>query len=470
MVGELNGLKPMAGDIGNAYLEAKTKEKVYITAGPEFGEDEGCIMIIEKALYGLRSSGARFHEKLADTLRALGFKPSKADPDVWMKDCVTHYEYVCCYVDDLLAVMKNPQAFYDTLQSDPYNYKLKGVGEPEYHLGGNFGRDKDGTLYWGSKRYVEKLIDNYERLYGAKPVKVSSPMEKGDSPEIDDSPELDKEGIEIYQSLIGGLQWAVTLGRFDILVSVMSLSRFRIAPKEGHLRRVKRVFGYLRKCPDGRIRFRTGIPPNEEVFDVHVYDWMQTVYGNGEEDFSGLPTPRGKAVRTSTFIDANLMHCKVTGRSCSGILHLLNQTPIEWFCKRQNTVETATYGSEFVVARQGTEQIMDLRYTLRALGVPLDGPSWMMGDNQSVVTSSTIPHSQLSKRWCALSYHRVREAISSKVLYFCKVCGKQNPADVMTKYLSYAEFWPLVRPFLFTHGETRVKKEVSFSDEVTVKK
>ena len=102
----------------------------------------------------------------------------------------------------------------------------------------------------------------------------------------------------------------------------------------------------------------------------------------------------------------------------SGILHMVNQTPVMWFSKKQNTVETATYGSEFTVARQATEQIMDLRYTIRMMGIPLDGPAWMFGDNQSVITSSTLPHSRLNKRHNALSYHRVREAIASGVMYF----------------------------------------------------
>ena len=281
-------------------------------------------------------------------------------------------------------------------------------------------------------------------------------METKDSPEIDVSAELDADGVSLYQSLIGGLQWAVTLGRFDILCAVMSLSRFRINPREGHLERIKRVFGYLRKQPDARIRFRTGIPKNEDLFEVPRHDWMYSVYGTAEEEHGNLPPPRGKAVRLTTFVDANLMHCKVTGKSCTGILHMLNQTPIEWFSKRQNTVETATYGSEFVAARQATEQIMDIRYTLRAFGVPLDGPAWMLGDNKSVITSSTIPHSQLGKRHNALSYHHVREAVSSGVLYFCKISGLQNPSDIMTKYLPYAVFWPLVQPFLFWGGETVV--------------
>ena len=84
---ELNGLELMTGDVGNAYLEAKTAERVAFIAGPEFGELEGHVMLIRKALYGLRTSGARFHEKFADTLDALGFKPSYADPDVKVERC-----------------------------------------------------------------------------------------------------------------------------------------------------------------------------------------------------------------------------------------------------------------------------------------------------------------------------------------------------------------------------------------------
>jgi hypothetical protein len=138
----------------------------------------------------------------------------------------------------------------------------------------------------------------------------------------------------------------------------------------------------------------------------------------------------------------------------SGVIHLVNQTPIQWFCKKQNVVETATYGSEFMVARQATEQIMDLRYTLRMMGIPIDGPSWMFGDNQSVITSSNIPHSNLNKRHNALSYHRVREAISAQILYFIHIDGKLNPSDVLTKFLSRAKFWPLIQPMLFWKGET----------------
>ena len=96
--------------------------------------------------------------------------------------------------------------------------------------------------------------------------------------------------------------------------------------------------------------------------------------------------------------DANLNHCLATGKSLTGCLHFVNKTPVDWYSKKQATVETAMYGSEFVAAKTATEQIMDIRQTLRYLGAPITTKSFLFGDNRSVVTSATLPHSTLTKR------------------------------------------------------------------------
>ena len=83
---EHNDMELWATDIGNAYLESFTKEKVYIKAGPEFGSREGHYLVIVKALYGLKSSGLRWHERFADVLRDMNFFPSRAESDIWMRD------------------------------------------------------------------------------------------------------------------------------------------------------------------------------------------------------------------------------------------------------------------------------------------------------------------------------------------------------------------------------------------------
>ena len=101
----------------------------------------------------------------------------------------------------------------------------------------------------------------------------------------------------------------------------------------------------------------------------------------------------------TTFVDANLMADVTTGRSCTGIIHMFNKTPIGWYSKCQNTVETATYGSEFVTSIIAVDQIIDLCYSLQMLVVPMAGTTWwMLGDNHSVVNSSTIPSGKLQKR------------------------------------------------------------------------
>ena len=220
----------------------------------------------------------------------------------------------------------------------------------------------------------------------------------------------------------------------------------------------------MKRFPHAAIRFRTSIPNHEAIFGdqpQHV-SWLQSIYGNGPELIpDNAPTPKGKPVRTTTYVDANLMHDYTTGRSATGILHFFNQTPADWFAKRQGQVETATYGSEFVAARIAVEQIIDHRYTLRMLGVPLDGPSWMFGDNRSVVTSSTIPHSTLSKRWNALSYHRVREAIAHGWLRFYFVASPQNTSDMLSKPLDHATAWPHLETLLFRKGETLTAEDMN---------
>jgi len=117
-------------------------------------------------------------------------------------------------------------------------------------------------------------------------------------------------------------------------------------------------------------------------------------------------------------------------------------------------VETATYGSEFVAARIATGQIIDTHISLKYLGVPVHSKSYIFGDNQSVVTSSTIPHSGLNKRHNALSYHHVCEDIAAEILAFVHVDGKLNVADVLSKHCGFQQAWPPIKPLLFWMGNT----------------
>jgi hypothetical protein len=116
------------------------------------------------------------------------------------------------------------------------------------------------------------------------------------------------------------------------------------------------------------------------------------------------------------YTDANLQHDLLTGREVTGILHLLNKTPGDWYSNRQATVELANFGSEFTASRISVDQILDFRTTLRYLGIPVNTKSYMFRDNQAVVTNRKIPNSSLNNRYNELSYHRVREMVSPNIL------------------------------------------------------
>ena len=244
----------------------------------------------------------------------------------------TCYEYIAVYVADLAIAAKDPQAFCNELKKK-YNLKLKSVGPLEYHLGCTYKKDPDGTLAADPRRYVNKILESYERMFKEKPRKSRPPLEGGDHLELDTSELCDDHQTKQFQTLIGQLQWLISLGRFEIAVHVMSLSRFRAQPRKGHLDRAKRIVGYLLFLPDGAIRFRTGEPDFSSLKDQE-YDWTRSAYfGACEQIPHDIPKPLGKHVQTTHYVDANLHHDLATGKAVTAALHFLNQTPIDAYIK-----------------------------------------------------------------------------------------------------------------------------------------
>jgi hypothetical protein len=134
---------------------------VVFEAGDECGPLAGPLFQTVKALYGLKSSGKRWHDRLYNVLRDLGFTPSMAEEDIWMKDMGDHYKYITAYLDNLLIASKNPKSIIDALESDPVNFKLKGSGPLSFHLGCDYFHEDDGTMCYGPKKYITRMVDAY---------------------------------------------------------------------------------------------------------------------------------------------------------------------------------------------------------------------------------------------------------------------------------------------------------------------
>ena len=447
LLAALNDLDVCAADIGNAYLNAPCKEKIWIVAGPEFGEDAGKPMVITRALYGLKSSGAAWRQMLSASIKKMGFTSSKGDPDLYYKpqmkpDGTKYYEYLLVYVDDILCISHNTKAIMDELAA-LYRLKEGSVGPPERYLGADTKKTQanSGLECWAmsSDSYVKeavKIVEGFIEADGMKWKKPKTPFPKTNyRPELDESPLLEPEMISRYQQLIGILRWSCELGRFDILLEVSLLSSFSAAPRKGHLEAVYHMFAYLRNHNRASISFDPTVPEFNVDFQ-HYQSWEEFYEPDPEIIPEDAPEPRGKGVTMSCFVDASHASNKVTYRSHTGIFIMLNSAPIVWYSKRQNTVESSTFGSEFVALRIATEMVQGLRYKLRMMGVPIDGPTSMYCDNESVTKNASVPESTLSKKHNSICYHKVRESVAAGWIQVGWIRSENNLADLFTKVLN----------------------------------
>ena len=152
-------------------------------------------------------------------------------------------------------------------------------------------------------------------------------------------------------------------------------------PRVGHLEQVLHIFAYLKHHENSNMVF----DPNYVTWEMEAFiqhNWTEFYKDAKEQIPVNAPSPRGHAVQINAFVDADHAGNKVTRWSHTGILLYLNCAPIIWFSKVQSTVETSTFGSEFVAMRICTEMIEALRYKLRMFGIP------MMGQRMFLETSN----------------------------------------------------------------------------------
>ena len=171
------------------------------------------------------------------------------------------------------------------------------------------------------------------------------------------------------------------------------------------------------------------------------YDWKEFYPDANQEPLPPkMPKPLGKPVTITMFCDAAHATCHATRRSTTGIVIFVQGAPITWYSKRQNTIESSVFGSEYVALKIAIEKNEALRYKLRMMGIPIEEASNVFCDNQSVVTNSTIPQSTLQKKHNMVAYHKVRESVALKAVRIAHEKGKMNMADALTKFLPKPAF------------------------------
>ena len=386
-------------------------------------------------------------------MQFLNFQSCKADADVWMRCAVNsdggeYWEYVLLYCDDVLVISEHGEATLRNEIGKYFELKEESIGPPSIYLGGKMSRVtlKNGVEAWSfsSSQYVQAAVKNVEEYLSKEgrklPRRAASPFAANYRPETDTSPELCDTKASYYMALIGVLRWMVELGRVDICVEVSLLSSHMALPREGHLLQLYQVFAYLKSHHNSEMVF----DPSEPVIDRSLFvrqDWSATVYGNNlkEELPANMPESRGQGFVMSAYVDSDHAGDVATRRSRTGFLVFLNSALIFWMSKKQTGIETSSFGSEFTAMKQCSEYVRGLRYKLRMMGIECAEPTYIYGDNQSVLANTTVPHSVLKKKSNSIAYHFVREGCARDEWRTAYVKSMFNPSDLLTKPLPSGE-------------------------------
>ena len=212
-------------------------------------------------------------------------------------------------------------------------------------------------------------------------------------------------------------------------------------PWKCHLDAIYRVFWYLKKADLSRIVFDLSrMDVDERLFNVSSIDEWKGFYMDTKEPIpSNEPRSRDLSVKMTCYVDADHTCNRVTKRSHSKILIYIQNTPIIWYSKRQNTVEASSFGSELIALRIAIEMIESLRYKLRIFGVPIDGLTDIFCNKKSVVIKSTIPTSMLNKSHNSICYHPSREFQATRTTRIGWIDGEYSQSNILTKTSTITE-------------------------------
>ena len=244
----------------------------------------------------------------------------------------------------------------------------------------------------------------------------------------------DDSSTNYYQNLIGVLRWIVELGWIGIAFEVLSLSKLLSYPSPGHIYQALHIYKYLKTHIDNDLSFDPMYHDFANLNQNHQkIDEMKKIYVKAKEEFpTNAPKHRGKSVQLNCFMNSDHAGDCMTRRSQTGILIFGNSAPMNWYSKKQNTVESSTLRAEFVALQIATELITSFRYKLRMFGIPVTEPANVFCDNEVVYKSSAFAELQLRRKHQSICYHLLREAVAAGKIIVHKVDGKDNLANLLT--------------------------------------
>lgn len=362
-----------------------------------------------KAHPGLRQSGRAWHRLHKATLLELGFTESPSAPCIYVKD-VAPGEYLIAggFVDDLifLNLTRSPTAIEKLASSLRKHYEIKLSDRLDKFLGAVFEPWSDG-LYMHLEPYINGLLERFG-MSSCSPAKTPEADARSLVPSDDDEELLSEEAKHTYQSITGGLMFAMVTCRPDLAHAVNMLARRMSAPRAIDMKAARRALKYLRG------RERLGL-----LFKYGADSSAPTLTAYADSDWANDPVQR---------------------KSTTGYIVFYNGAAISWHSGLQSTISLSTCEAEYVALSECSREVDYLRSIVAFVQHPENSPTAIFEDNQGTIDLVGNPVHHRRTKHVEVKYHYIRDAQESGRVLVHKVHTSLNHADILTKATDVTTF------------------------------
>ena len=387
-------------DVKTAFLHGELKEEVYVTQPEGFIVDgqEHKVYKLKKALYGLRQAPRAWNIKLNEILRSLRFTRCSKEPSLYRKEESREVLVVVVYVDDLLVTGTSLDAILEFKREMATKFEMSDLGRLTYYLGIEVIQYEEGILL-KQDRYARKILEE-TGMSSCNPTHVPLELNAMFSKE----PKEEKADAKEYRRSIGCLRYLLHT-RPDLSYSVGVLSRYMHEPKASHAAAMKQILRYLRGTCS-----------------------------------LGLHYSRQSGAKLVGYSDSSHNVDTDDGKSTSGHIFYLGESPITWSSTKQEIVALSSCEAEFMAATEAAKQAIWLQELLSEAVGSESKPVVIMVDNKSAIALTKNPVFHGRSKHIHRRFHFIRECVEKEQVEVEHVPGSEQKADILTKSLGRIKF------------------------------
>lgn len=390
-------------DVNNAFLHGDLHEDVYMKIPQGFGKrDDNRVCKLKKSLYGLKQASRNWYQNFTTSLQRLGFRQSRADHSLFLLKEKGTFIAALIYVDDVVITGNDLNKIQETKDFLHGEFSIKDLGPLKFFLGIEVTRTTRGMVL-SQRKYTLDILEDAGML-GCRP--SSFPMEQ--NLKLDKRDQEGRVDANQYRRLIGRLLY-LQATRPDIAYSVNVLSQFVCDPRESHLEAAHRVLRYLKATPG-----------------------------------QGILLTKDGGTNLTAYCDSDWLGCPITRRSRTGYLLLLGGAPISWKSKKQSVVSRSSAEAEYRAMATTVSEILWMRWLLKELEMPCNGPTQLFCDNEAARNIANNPVFHERTKHVEMDCYFVRERVESKEIQTMQIHTTVQIADVFTKPLGSQEFHSLL--------------------------